>query len=250
MGRRTYCKRMVQAVGYGRRPVGTNRCGRWRMVLPALLLACLAPGAGARAQIPILEIIKAAVKKVIVAADLEVQRLQTRTIGLQNVQKELENTMQQSELKGIANWVQQQRDLFAGYYKELMEVKNALMTYEEVKDMIEKQVQIVSGYKQAYAVIRQDKHFSADEVTQMYAVLSGIMRQSVQNLSRLAMVANSLVTQMDDAARLRIIDDTGSEINRNYNDLAQFSQQSFLLSLQRARDANDVAITRALYGIQ
>jgi hypothetical protein len=49
---------------------------------------------------------------------------------------------------------------------------------------------------------------------------------------------------------LQLIDETGSEIDRNYMDLAQFSQQNFLLSLQRAKDANDIAATRALYGIQ
>jgi len=84
----------------------------------------------------------------------------------------------------------------------------------------------------------------------MYAVLSGIMNQSVQNLKNLVMVVNALITQMNDAGRLRIIDETGAGIDRNYTDLQQFSQQSFLLSLQRSRDADDVAATKALYGIQ
>ena len=71
-----------------------------------------------------------------------------------------------------------------------------------------------------------------------------------QNISRLTVVVTSLLTQMGDAARLRLIDETGAGIDRNYTDLAQFSQQNFLLSLQRAKDANDIAATRALYGIQ
>jgi hypothetical protein len=64
------------------------------------------------------------------------------------------------------------------------------------------------------------------------------------------MVVTSLLTQMGDAGRLQIIDETGDDIDRNYRDLAQFSQECFLLSMQRARDANDIAVTRALYGIQ
>jgi hypothetical protein len=182
--------------------------------------------------------------------DLEVQQLQTETIGLQNAQKALENGMEQMELTDITGWVQQQRDLFAQYYQELMEVKTVLTTYEEVAEMIRKQKHIVAGYKQAYSVIRQDKHFSQAEVQQMYAVLSGIMNQSVQNLKRLALVVNALVTQMVDAGRLQMIDEAGKGIDRNYSDLLEFSQQNFLLSLQRSRDANEVAVTRALYGIQ
>ena len=68
-------------------------------------------------------------------------------------------------------------------------------------------------------------------------------------LAGLTMVVTALVTQMNDAGRLRIIDETGSSIDRNYRDLTQFSQESFLLSMQRAQDENDVAATKALYGM-
>jgi hypothetical protein len=227
------------------------RWGRWCWkVWPAFLLACLAPGRTDAQVLDIIEIINTAVKKVIVAADLQVERMQTETIGLQNTEKAAENDMQQSELTGIVGWVQQQRDLFAGYYQELQEVKNIIATYEEVKGMIDKQGKIITGYQQAYAVLRQDKHFSADELSHLYAVLSGIASQSVANLSRLTMVVTSLLTSMDDAGRLKMIDETGNDIDRNYRDLAQFSQQNFLLSMQRAKDGNDIAVTRALYGIQ
>jgi len=198
----------------------------------------------------IISIIKTAVKKVIVAADLEVEKLQTQTIELQNAQKQLENAMQQSELGDITNWVQQQKSLFGEYYQELLLVKNALATYNRVKDMIEKQAQIVSGYKQVSAILNQDKHFSASEVSYMSTVLSGILNQSVQNLNQLSMVINAFVTQMADADRLKIIDEAGNSIDKNYTDLEQFSQQTSLLSLQRAKDAGDIATTKALYGIQ
>lgn len=243
-------KRAVRSVGTGRRSYEGNRRGCWRRVLPALLLACLVPGSAVRAQIPILEIIKAAVKKVIVATDLEVERLQTETIGLQNTEKEAENDMALSELNDIKGWVQDQRDLFAGYYQELWEVKNALATYEEVKDMVEKQVKIVSGYRQAFAVLSQDKHFSGQEVSEMDAVLSGIGKESEQNISRLWLVVNALVTQMGDGPRLKVIDETGRDIDRNYSDLVQFSQRCYLLSAQRAQGASDLATVRAMYGIE
>lgn len=240
----------VQVVETGRQPGKVNRWGRRLMIFPTLLLACLAPQRSAAQVLDIIAIINAAVKKVIVAADLAVERLQTQTIILQNAERALENDMDADELTDIAGWVQQQKNLFAEYYQELWQVKNALSTYEQVKAMISKQAQIVSGSSQAYGILGQDKHFSAAEVSHMYAVLSGIVSQSAQNLKNLTMVVTALVTQMNDAGRLRIIDATGSDIDRNYRDLAQFSQESYLLSLQRAKDENDIAATRALYGLQ
>ena len=237
-------------VGLGRLPLRVKMDRRCFARFTALLLACLFSGMSARAQIPILDIINAAVKKVIVATDLEVQRLQTQTIGLQNAQKELENDMAQSELTGITGWVQDQRDLFSEYYQELMEVKNAIAAYEAVKEMIDKQGQILAGYRQASAALGQDPHFSAAELAHMQGVLSGIVSQSVRNINLLTEVITSLATQMDDAARLKIIDEAGSGIDGNYNDMAGFSQQCFLLSLERAKDAHDIAETRALYGVQ
>lgn len=227
------------------------RWGRWRWkVWLAFLLACLVPGRSDAQVLDIISIINAAVKKVIVATDLEVERMQTETIDAQNAEKSEENDMQQSELSGIAGWVEQQRALFAGYYQELREVKSAIAMYTEVRAMIDKQVKILAGYQQVYATLRQDKHFSIDELGHAYAVLVGIGGQSAQNIERLTLVVTSLLTQMGDADRLRLIDETGSDIDRNYTDLAQFSQQNFLLSMQRSKDASDIAVTKALYGIQ
>jgi hypothetical protein len=218
--------------------------------LAALLLACLVMGAPARAQIPILDIIQAGIKKVIVATDLEIERMQTETIEAQNTEKAAENDMAQSELTDITGWVQQQRDLFAEFYQELWTVKTALATYEEVRDMIAKQARIVAGYRQVYAMLSNDPHFSATELSGMDKVLSGIASQSGQNIEHLTSVVTSLVTEMGDGPRLAIIDETGKDIDKNYADLARFSQGAFLLSAQRAQSAGDLASTRALYGIQ
>ena len=59
----------------------------------------------AQAAIPWAEIIKQAVKRVVRAFDLLVQRRQNRQIRLQNAQKALENTMAKLKLDEIEDWV-------------------------------------------------------------------------------------------------------------------------------------------------
>ena len=214
-----------------------------------LLLSLLLPMGKARAQIPIVEIIQTAIKKVIVAADLAVQRLQTQTIFLQEAQKTLENAMQNTQLGEIKDWVQQQKDLYAQYYQELWQVKNALVFYEKVKDMLAKQEQLVANYKKAYASFRQDPHFSAAEYQHIYTVCNGILAQSIANIQQLSLVINTLTTQMEDGDRLHIIDAAAVRIDQNYSDLQQFTQENILLSLQRSKDQQDLAFIKTLYGI-
>jgi glutamate racemase len=65
-----------------------------------------------QAQIPVLEIIKAGVTKAIKAVDLKIQRLQNKTIWLQNAQKTMENAMSKLKLTEIGDWVEKQRKLY------------------------------------------------------------------------------------------------------------------------------------------
>ena len=216
------------------------------------LVVCVAftvlPAAKADAQI--IDIIEAVIKDAIMAVDLGVQKVQTQTIYLQDAQKAVENAMQQLQLTDITNWVQQQKDLYSEYYQELWEIKSALATYDKIVSMIDKQVQLVKDYQQAYAAMRQDTHFSAQEINYIGRVYSGILSQSVENLNQLYLVINALVTQMDDGDRLHIIDGAGARIDQNYNDLHRFTQQNILLSMQRAKDQSDLDEVRQLYGIQ
>ncbi|HWB93705.1 MAG TPA: hypothetical protein VG605_17720 [Puia sp.] len=212
---------------------------------------CALAGAPARthAQIPIVGIISETARKIVMAIDLRVQQLQTETIGLQQAAQELQNKMQLSELTGITGWLQQQKDLYAGYYHELWQVKTVITDFQRVADMLFRQGRIAIQYKQMQTAITQDKHFSVAEAQAMTATLTGILAESINNISLLNLAVQSLVTRMADADRLRIIDQADQGILRNYGDMQEFYQRSLLLSLQRSQDENDVAAVKALYGL-
>ncbi len=106
----------------------------WRAF--ALLLA-IVPASKTEAQI--LDWIKEATTKVIKAVDLQIQRLQTETIWLQNVQKTVENTMSKLKLDEISDWVEKQKELYADYFDELWKVKSVITYYYKVKEIIDKQ---------------------------------------------------------------------------------------------------------------
>jgi hypothetical protein len=203
----------------------------------------------AEAAIPIAKIIQEGVKKVIKAVDLMIQRLQNKTIWLQNAQKVLENKLNELKLKEIAEWTDKHKKLYEQYYEELWKVKNAIETYDRVRKVMSRQVDLVDEYKRAWGLIKEDEHFTKDELTYMYKVYTGIMQESIKHLDQMLVVVNSFDTQMTDGKRLEIINLAAEGIENNYHDLKQFNAQNIRLSLSRAKDEQEVETVEKLYGL-
>lgn len=207
------------------------------------------PQQSAHGAIPIAAIIKEAVKKVIKAVDLMVQRLQNKTIWLQNAQKVLENKLNELKLTEIAEWTEKHRQLYKEYYDELWKVRKAIADYQRIRRTLDLQKQLVSEYKRVWGLIRNDNHFTQKELEYMYLVYSGIMTESVRNLDQMLAVVNAFTTQMSDGERLEIINRYSDEIERNYYDLKQFNTQNIQLSISRAKDAHEIQTIRKVYGL-
>ena len=219
-------------------------------IVGAALSISIPPVQHTNAQIPILEIIKAAVTKVIKAVDLKIQRLQNKTIWLQNAQKTLENKMSQLKLTAISDWSKKQKELYAKYFDELWKVKNVISSYQAVRDIIKKQVQLAQEYSKAFNLAKQDKNFTPDELNYMQQVYTGILDESIKNIDQIQLVVNAFATQMTDAKRLDIIHAAGDNIEQNITDLRQFNQQNIIISLQRSKEKNDIDVVKKLYGIE
>lgn len=203
----------------------------------------------AEAQMLIADIIKQGIKKVIVAADLKVQRIQNKTIWLQNAQKEMENILSKAKLGDISEWVQKQKDLYGNYFDELWKVKDAIALYHRVKEIGDKQIKIVTSYKQAYHLFKHDAHFTPDELDYMGKVYEGIINESLKNIDDLFLVITPGRTQMSDGDRMDMINSAGDGIDKNYNDLQAFNNENKLLSLMRSKDKQEIVVVKRLYGL-
>ncbi|MEB2774642.1 conjugal transfer protein TraI [Algoriphagus sp. D3-2-R+10] len=221
------------------------------IVLTLLCMAFTLPAQRTEAAVPlaILEIIKAGVKKVIVAMDLKIQRQQNKVIWLQNAQKVLENTMSKLKLDEISNWNEKQRALYEQYFDELQQVKSAISSFQRVRDITQKQTLIVSEYKKVWAAIKQDTHFTAAEKEYMAKVYSGLLATTVDNLDQLTLLVKSFTLQMSDGERLTLLNETANRVDQNYRDLQSFNRSNGQLSLQRAKSSNEISIIQNLYGL-
>ncbi|PVY40916.1 conjugal transfer protein TraI [Pontibacter virosus] len=220
-----------------------------RIFLLTLLLSTAASLQPAYAQDPIAEAIKAGVKKVIVALDLQVQRIQNETIWLQNAQKVIENKLSELRLTEISEWTERQRSLYSDYYQELWQVKQAIATYQQVQEIITLQAALVSEYRRAYGLFRQDGHLSPGELDYLYRVYAGILSESIQHLDQALLVTSSLATQMRDGERLARLEAAAAGIRHTYSELRRFNASQLQLCLQRARAQGDLEAVQRLYGI-
>jgi hypothetical protein len=219
------------------------------LIFLSLTIVVLIPAKPANAQFVIGEVIKLTVTKIIKAIDLKVQRMQNKTIWLQNAQKVIENQLSKTKLTEISGWTEQQRSLYSDYYTELGKIKSVITKYQRIKDITLKQAALVREYKRAWGLFRQDTHFNPQELDYMQRVYSGILDASVKNLDEIMMVVSPAKTQMTDEQRLELINTASNHLDENYNDLRQFNNQGIQLSLQRSKDLNDSRSIKKFYGI-
>jgi hypothetical protein len=201
-----------------------------------------------KAQDPITAIIKAGVTKVIKAIDLKIQRLQNKTIWLQNAAEGVKNKMSDLKLNEIKDWVEKQRKLYDDYFKELWKVKSVLASYHRIKEIIHQQALMISEYKTVWGLFRNDKNFTPQEINYMQKVYEGILNESLKNIDGLFLVINSYATQMSDAKRIELIIAVAGNIDKGYLDLKQFNNQNKMISLQRAAEKGEIEYVNKLYG--
>lgn len=220
------------------------------MPVSMIVLMVSLPSQKANAQLAIMEVIKAGVKKVIKAVDLKIQRMQNETIWLQNAQKVMENQLSKVKLGEIAKWTEKQKELYSKYYTDLWKVKAAITYYQRIKDITRKQVMLVEEYKKAWELAGQDKNFTSGDLEYMKSVYTGILKDSAKNLDQILLVVNSFKTQMSDAKRLELINAAADRIETNFTDLRQFNSNNILMSLQRSKSLTEVKQVQELYGIE
>lgn len=221
-----------------------------RNIVLIVLIAAILPPDRVSAQGGVAAAIAGAVKKVIKAVDLKIQREQNKVIWLQNAQKTLENAMSKLKLTEISEWTEKQRMLYDTYFQELRKVKSAIATYQKVRSVVQRQLQLVSEYKRAWGLLRQDKHFSPAELDQMYRIYTGIFDESLKNIDQLMLVTCSFATQMSDGKRLELIDMADKNLEQNLMDVRGFNIQNFRLSISRAKNQSEAELTGKMYGIK
>ncbi|UII29083.1 conjugal transfer protein TraI [Fulvivirga maritima] len=205
------------------------------------------PASRSEAAIPIVWLIKEAVKKVVKAFDLMIQRLQNKSIALQNIQKELENQLSKLKLDQIAEWTEKHRKLFEDYYEELWKVKQVIATFQQVQHIIYTQEQLVDEYQRAWQLIAGSEYFTDEEEAYMASAYAQIISASLQHVDELLLVVQSFELQMTDGERLAVISRCGAALEDNYQALKSLNAHALRLRSIRSQEHQEIRQLRRLY---
>ena len=211
----------------------------WKKVKPgcfklcALLMMFLGTGLQANAALPIAEIIRQGVIRVIVAMDLKIQRMQNETIWLQQAQQQMENVLSKTKLEEIADWSERQKELYGDYYQGLWKVKSALTQYQRIREITSTQQKILESYQKTWNLLVREGQFSPGELELIQGKFGKILSQSIRNLDELTSLLQSYTAQVSDADRLERIHLMDSGMQRNYQNLVSLNMQLEGLNSQR-----------------
>lgn len=212
---------------------------KWEQVKPkclkllVVLLMFLGTGIQAHSALPIAEIIRQGVIRVIVAVDLKIQRMQNETIWLQQAQQQMENVLSKTKLDEIADWSERQKELYGDYYQGLWKVKSALTQYQRIREITSTQKKILESYQKTWNLLVREGQFSPGELQLIQGKFGKILSQSIRNLDDLTSLLQSYTAQISDADRLERIHLMDSGMQRNYQDLLSLTMQLEGLNGQR-----------------
>jgi len=140
-------------------------------------------------------------------------------------------------------------NLHDAFLNSLLQVSPVVQKYERIAEIVSDQIQLVSEYKTAFSQFKQDKNFSPEEITYLEKVYNNLFDESLKDLDALFMVITAGELRMSDDERLNAIDDVYKNIEDKLTFLKYFNNNTKILALQRAREANDVSTIRGVYGI-
>ena len=149
----------------------------------------------------------------------------------------------------IKNISQGNFSLHQAFLDGLLLVSPAVANYKRIPDIINDQLLIVSEYKNAIAMYKQDKHFLPDEIIYLGGVYNNLFNQSMNTLNELIMVITPNKTRMSDAERISSIDRLYTDMDDKLTFLRYFDNHTTLLAVQRAKEQNDVSTMQNIYGI-
>ncbi|HSZ33026.1 MAG TPA: hypothetical protein VK772_06930 [Puia sp.] len=137
--------------------------------------------------------------------------------------------------------------LHKAFLDGLLAVSPAVQKYERVIDIINDQASIVSEYKTAYNIFKQDKHFTPDKLIYLSNVYNNLIAGSEKNLTNLLNIMTAGTLRMSDAERLHAIDGIYSDTHEQLSFLRAFNSKTAGLSADLSKQEADLNSVRGLY---
>lgn len=149
----------------------------------------------------------------------------------------------------IKNIVQGNFNLHKVFLDGLLSVSPTVKNYARVADIINTEYNIVRECKTASRMIRNDKHFSVQELDHINNTYSLLLKRSGRAIDELVRVLTDSELRMSDGERLLAIDRVYADMSRQQGFLQDFDNEQALQAARRSKEAQEIDFIRKMYGI-
>ena len=197
---------------------------------------------------------RAAAQLVVTAPVLEVQGgVQT---GLQNTMKVLSSAANKLVASGVKE--QELTKMFSEknmlmaktWYDGLVSVSAAVRDYRRVRNIFEKQTQIIARYSSAIEVLRQSPYLSPAQLSSMTSVYGKMLLESSNTIADLQTIVSPAMLKMTDAERMKFIDQLDAKITDQSQLLNYFTDRNLMLVRTAKENANDLNALKSFMAAQ
>ena len=141
-------------------------------------------------------------------------------------------------------------NLHKDFLDGLLAISPAVAKYTKIADIISMQLQLVKEYKSYYSRFKKDSHFTVNEVTYIGNVYTNLFNESLKNLDALLNVITAGKLRMSDDERLHSIDGIYLDMQDKLVFLRNFNNSTYILSIQKEKEQQDIDVMRSLYDIK
>lgn len=141
-------------------------------------------------------------------------------------------------------------DLHNNYFNSLKEVNGAIKNYGKVNSITNLQVQILQINHAVNKFTKDNANVQLQEKNYINSVMSNLLDKCAGDLDQLTMLTTNSTVEMKDDERLRRIDDLYTDMQDKYSFAKYFENSVQTLALSRKKNANDINMSKLLYGIK
>ena len=134
------------------------------------------------------------------------------------------------------------------YYDAVKKVNNLIGDAYKVKECILMVGDISEVYVTSYKKMLSDKNVRPTELATMASGYTKLLEQSGESLKELKSIVKSNVFSMNDHERMQQIDRIYTTLREYRSLVSYYTRKNISVSYVRAREKNDLASVKALYG--
>jgi hypothetical protein len=136
------------------------------------------------------------------------------------------------------------------FFSSFKSVNPTIRNYSKVADIISFQIKIIQTYKNTYKYVKSISLYSPAEIDFIYRVYTNLINNSGEDLDELIAVITANELEMKDDERFKKIDAIYANIQDKYAFAKSFGEEAKVLSVQKAKDKNNVETIRSYYDIK